>query len=385
MQAAVAVAVMIFSCGVTLNPDGSGKAVIEVRQSAPAGEAKPALSKAEGAAPTQAEAMAAAKSILGRCKGVDTWVDLAVGVSPDGLMTFKGTAYFKDLGQFRVDMSRGGTLPVTWEKDPKGGQVLQLERPGGPPPPKPAELSPEELDKQVEEVQKSWKETRVHMAPEAQGSLIDLSYKLPGEPAEVAGFKKEADGSLHIRLDGTKFVAALDAFMADAKALASVIQATGEGHGASLLFLHVIEEKVLGAKFPFTARVAGEAKPQFDYAAEVKAAKEGYIKMLDKAGLDDPPEGTEPITIQLEVKDDKGEDLSILIGGKPMGSDFGVLEARLAKWIKAGAAADRPIVIAPSTHCPHKFEVSAFDAATKVGFKNIRFAVPYEPAAATPK
>ena len=62
-------------------------------------------------------------------------------------------------------------------------------------------------------------------------------------------------------------------------------------------------ELLFGSKGPFTAHVAGEMKPQFDYAAEVKAAKEAYPKMAEKLGLEKaigepakPPAAEKPAT-----------------------------------------------------------------------------------------
>ena len=264
MDAAV-MALIIFSCSITLNPDGSGKAVVEVRQSAPAGDPK--------AAPTLKNQLALARMVLMGCRGVETWSDLSVGASPDGPVTFKGTAYFKSLDGFHIRIPGAGTQFVTWDKDAKAGGVLKFDPLAGEPLPEPVKLPPDELAKRVAEAQAEWKRKRATMWNEIESTAFDISCKLPGEPPEVTGFRKEADGTLHVTMNGKKFLAALDALVADDKALGDGLQAAGgQGVFSEAFFRQVVQEKIFGGKPPFTATVKGEMKPQFDYAAEVKAA-----------------------------------------------------------------------------------------------------------------
>ena len=48
------------------------------------------------------------------------------------------------------------------------------------------------------------------------------------------------------------------------------------------------------------ARVTGDLKPQFDYEAEVKAARGRLREMLDKLHLKDLPSGLEPTKAEIE-------------------------------------------------------------------------------------
>ena len=56
----------------------------------------------------------------------------------------------------------------------------------------------------------------------------------------------------------------------------------------------VMMEKVFGTRGPLTARVTGDLKPAFDYAKEVKAAKDAYPAMIKKLGLDNVPADSGP-------------------------------------------------------------------------------------------
>jgi hypothetical protein len=270
---AAAMAMIIFSCSITLNPDGSGKAVFEVRQSGgggvPKGVPTPDLAKA---APSLTSQLGTAQMALMGTVGVDAWSDLSLSATPDGQVIFRGTAYFKNLERFHIHVPGAGARVMMWEKGAKSGGVLKFDAPAGSGMlPKPATLPPDELAKQVAETRARWKQGRFHEERTGQ-TVLDLSFKLPGEVAEVVGFKKEADGTVHIKMDGMKYEAAVDALLADDKALGNAIQlAGGEGLGSFGFGMLVLEEMLLGAKLPFTAAVRGEVKPPFDFAAEVKA------------------------------------------------------------------------------------------------------------------
>jgi hypothetical protein len=293
---AAAMALIIFSCSITLNPDGSGKAVIEVRQMGGGGLGKggPSLEDKARAANPENQLATARIAIMG-CQGVEAWSDLSLSATPDAQVTFKGTAYFKNLDRFQIGVPGADQLSMTWNKGAKAGGVLKFDPLAIGPQPKPAKLPPDELAKRVTKARADWQEERLYgLSRRIEPVVSDISFKLPGEPADVVGFKKEADGTVHIKIDGKKYWAAVDALVADDKALGDAIQlAGGEGFDSGVIW-QVLQEMKYGAKLPMTATVKGEMKPPFDYAAEVKAAgqpapavaaqAEALVKQLGAAG-----------------------------------------------------------------------------------------------------
>jgi hypothetical protein len=278
--AAVAAAMMFFSCMITLNPDGSGKAVVEVRQSVRQAGPGPGVDPPELFA---ARAAKAAHNILVLAKGVDAWADVSQGVTADGQATFKATVYFGDVSKMRLTgQTFFETVPATWTKDPKGGMVLKVDMSPPADRPKPPQMTPEQLAKEVAQSRARWTAERQKGIEVTTGGKVDLSFRLPGTVDEVAGFQKEADGLIHLRPRASDLVPVVDAFLADEKALGESIQ-SGTW---SVSHAPAVVEKIYGAKMPFIARVAEPMKPQFDYAAEVKKALAAQPAMMKGLGIE---------------------------------------------------------------------------------------------------
>jgi hypothetical protein len=115
----------------------------------------------------------------------------------------------------------------------------------------------------------------------------ELFYRLPGSVSDVTGFTRAKDESLRWTLEGVKMMAAADKAMADDAFLRQCII---DGKDP---IREVMMKQVLAT---LKARVSGDLKPLFDYAAEVKAAKEAYPKMLERLGLNAPPNKAETKT-----------------------------------------------------------------------------------------
>ena len=106
-----------------------------------------------------------------------------------------------------------------------------------------------------------------------------------GTVTDVVGFTKAADGSLHWTLAGREGAGGLR-----------------EGDGRRRLPAPVRRGREIapcrrhgqGSSPALSARTQGDLKPQFDYAAEVKAAKEAWPALRDKLGLVPPPGKGDP-------------------------------------------------------------------------------------------
>jgi hypothetical protein len=284
MGPVTAAMIMILSMSATLNPDGSGKAAIEISMSLPS----PPGPDGKPGEPSPQDLRSFADNIFKYNRNaVDVWADVSVSGKP-GLGVFKGTAYFKDLSRLAFPNNPTG-LRMKWAKDPRGGMLLELAVSGsGEPPTKPADIPADELAKRVADAQAAWKtDMQPKMENRITGSKVTFAFTLPGA-AETSGFKKAADGSLSLAFDGAEVVKGMARLMSDAKYVAECIKT--DLRPALDIRDPIMTELMFGSKGPFTARVAGETKPQFDYDAEVKAAKEALPKMMEKLGLDKAPD-----------------------------------------------------------------------------------------------
>src|SRR3954447_13745848 len=108
----------------TLNPDGSGKVAITLV--APFNPFEAALGGGGppgGKKPSLADKKRAfVDKLLSTAKGVDAWKDVSAEYTPEGLLKFQGTAYFKDMRQLKTDPGSGA--PAKLERGPDGSLRL---------------------------------------------------------------------------------------------------------------------------------------------------------------------------------------------------------------------------------------------------------------------
>jgi len=284
----------------SLNPDGSGKAVVELTMPDMAAMGMGMGMKEEAPPPDPELTLKQfAKQTLDDSKGVEAWSDVSFARTEDGRMKFKGTAYFKDFAAMKVAQGGPGQAPggpdegdkPTFKKDDKGGMVLELPMPsdkakGPAAPAKSPPPSAEELAKLIQAQRLQYQQTRPMMEMMLGKMKVEMTFRLPGTLAEVSGFQKQPDGSVRFAIEGAKMLQVMDQLMADDAYVRQAVLA-GKKPGADMD--PAMTEKLFGTKGPFQARVTGDMKPLFDYAAAVKAAKEAYPKMIEKLGLDKVP------------------------------------------------------------------------------------------------
>ena len=276
----------------TLNPDGSGKVVLDLLMQ----EMPISLGQAEKPDPDLL-ARQTVRRMLNHSDGVSAWADVAYLRTEDGRTRFKGTAYFKDLSKVRFPAV--GFSGLSFAKDDKGGRVLEItggreegRQPAAPaapaaPPPK---LTDEEVAQRIQMQRDRFQQMRPMMEIFLAKARLDFSFRLPGAVAEATNLQKEPDGAVRLVLDGTRMLQTLDQLMADDAYLREmVISGADVGPGNAGLSQEV-NEKLFGTRAPVRARVTGNSGPLFDYEAEVKAAKEAYPKMVERLGLDQLPQ-----------------------------------------------------------------------------------------------
>jgi hypothetical protein len=279
----------------TLNPNGSGKVRIDVVMAPPAEFAAGPPVKEK---PTLADARLQGLRALLKTKGVAAWKDVSAAFTPDGRFRFAGTAYFDKLDRLEFDNVGpflGSPFGLTLTGD-KGGQLILAPKPPrngrpGPETPKlfggrdrvPAEelakLPDEKVDEAILLDKVQYQASRpLVLACFARGK-VTTTFLLPGTPDEQHGFR--ADGPKLVRtLDGDKAVAGIDAFFARPAAdLRGVYRKPGAFDAELTAALGSAPDDACKAV------VAKVGPPQFDYDAEVKAARAAYPQLRTVAGL----------------------------------------------------------------------------------------------------
>ena len=288
--AAMALAAMLAGClevkqDYTLNPDCSGKVIVDLlAQEMP-------INVGQGDAPDpEVLAKQTVRRMLDGADGVDAWADVAYNRTDDGRTHFKGTAYFKDLSKLKLSIA--GLIGATLSKDDKGGLTLLIG--GSPeaaksPPPAPPKLTQEETDQRIKAQRERFKQMRPMMEMFFAKARVEMSFRLPAAPADVSNLRKDPDGTLRFVLDGGKALQAIDQLMADDEYVRERAAAGPEAGKNTAWLNEALNEKLFGSRAPVRARASGDLKPLFDYAAEVKAAKDAYPKMMERLGLPSAP------------------------------------------------------------------------------------------------
>lgn len=290
IAAAMAVVALLAGClevrqDYTLNPDGSGKVVLDLVT-----EDLPAHSGPDAGPDPEAVAKQTVRGILDASAGVDAWADVAFNRTDDGRIHFKGTAYFRDLS--KMNLTIAGLLGVAFAMDEKGGMTLLVDRPaegvrGAAVPPQ--KLTEAEIDRRVKAERERFRQKRPWLESFLAGTRLEMSFRLPGTPAEVSNLRKDEDGTLRFVIEGPKLLQAIDQLMADDPYLRQRIVAEAAGGRGRPRLDDALNEKLFGARAPLRARVTGDLKPLFDYEAEAKAAKDACPKMLERLGLAPAP------------------------------------------------------------------------------------------------
>ncbi len=278
----------------TLNPDGSGKvAIVLVTPFSPTDLFFGAPGRPGGKPPSLAEQKRAfLEKVLNTSRAVDAWKDVSAEYTPEGLLKFQGTAYFKDLKNFKTDP--GGQSPARLERQPDGSLRLvfapeslrtDLNRPGPKADqPDPRKLNDQELDEYILTKRVQYQTAK----PLFRGLLTDLkltfTFRLPGEVSGVKGYRPEGKRAVSFALDGNKLLKLWDDLMKrDNAFFRKNLRAGGD---ADLFRGSEQSLKLLGLNWhEAVAVVARPDGPQFDYAKEVAAARAAYPAMRKRLGL----------------------------------------------------------------------------------------------------
>ncbi len=262
----------------TLNPDASGKMVFDLylNMGPMAG-----MNMGEGADKPDPAKMVTPmlQGLVSQTKGADAWANLAGAAEKDGRIHVSGTVYFADVNKF--ESKQLGSPKVSFQKDSKGGMVLELkeEEKSSAPPVKEADMA-----KAIADAKAQYQQAKPMMAMMFTNLKLDFTYMLPGKLGETGIFEKTDKGGLRLVVEGKKMSEAMDKVMADDKLLTETIKA-GRDPIKQGPAMDQMNEMVFGRKGQSKATVTGELKPLFDYKAEVEKAKAAQPAMLKKLGL----------------------------------------------------------------------------------------------------
>ncbi len=276
----------------TLNPDGSGKVVVDLLMQDMA-----AMFGGPDQPDPELTLKQAVRGILDRTAGLDAWSDVTFDRAADGRIHFHGTAYFKDFSKFTL--SAGKFQSVSWAKDDQGGMTLKVEnnqnqdkKPEGATPPAP--MTDEQVNERMQTERAKFQQMRPMMEMMLGKVRIDLTFWLPGTVAEVNNLQKGANGSVRMVLEGARMLQVMDELVADDNFLRETIKAGGQIGAGGGRMGQAANEKMFGSKGPIKVRVNGDLKPLFNYDAEVTPAKAAYPGVLEKLGLNNLPPAKAP-------------------------------------------------------------------------------------------
>jgi hypothetical protein len=287
---------------VTLNPDGSGKMLVE-STFIPASEAM-----SDDTPTSEAAAKEAARNILTRSEGIEVWRDVTFSELKDGSFFFRGTAYFPDLS--KVNLDRLGPLKFSVRTDSANNFVLgQLDRPTvdyhhwnnldvpemsfptGP-------ITPESIRRD----RRRFKAFKPMMLAMSGNLKQEVTFHVPGVVQRSANFEIGTPGVLRIHFNGERMVKVLEEMISNDNVMQSLSAATPAQREMAVSF--AFNEMFFGEKSIVQAIIRPDTKPVFDYRSEVAAALKEFPTIARKVGMPDhtrasTPQPSQPITAKV--------------------------------------------------------------------------------------
>lgn len=257
---------------ITLNPDGSGKIVIEsVFQ-----QITPFLNnQAERAALNNVTNVV--QSLIEKSEGVEAWRDITFQQREDGKAFFRGTAYFRSLTKLKI--APAGEQRFSATTDPSG--TLTISMLNTPPPDNPISKPDEPVTR--ESIQRERAQFRA-LLPALQTTIgemrQDTTIHIPGTLLRASVFETNTPRTLRLLLDGRKQLAALEARAFDTSLDARRI--AGEKFGPND---GEMMRRIYGHPGPIVAVIKPGQAPLFDFEKEVAAARVDFASTAKLFGL----------------------------------------------------------------------------------------------------
>lgn len=267
-----------------LNPDGSGKAIIDATIT-PSMSLNFTGKNTGGGADPATTIKETVRSILQKSSGVDVWDNVSYNWTDEGKIRFSGTAYFKDVNVFSVYNLDTASPTFTTEQ---GKLVFQMGKPpkdvkgkeGITAPP----LSEKEMANAILNKKSEYQQMKPFLAAVLTDLKIDKTIVLPGTVERTTNLQKTGGNEVRFVLDGSKMSAALEELTKSEEFWRKIVTSdSGESQSFAMDDAE-LNEKLFGEKGPVSAVVSGPVKPQFDYASESAAARKSYENVLRQLG-----------------------------------------------------------------------------------------------------
>jgi len=258
----------------TINPDGTGKVVIE--ETMPNIERMFAIDDSTRR-DKERELREFVVSVVEKSVGVELWKDVSYRSLPDGRIYFKGTAYFRDLNAVKFHALSNTDVTLT----PTGDSRVVLAVPEPSVEPEAAGHPPRtdaEIEHAIDSMKAAYGEMR-EMVLGLEGLREHASYRFAGTIQEAVGFTTDSSGALAIGVDGKKMLRILDSVTSsEGYWRRTAMAAPGSGSDREMV------ATLFGGAIPRAVIVTG-GTPLFDYKAEVKGAQGQYRVLRKKLGV----------------------------------------------------------------------------------------------------
>ncbi|HVZ41801.1 MAG TPA: hypothetical protein VHI13_21145 [Candidatus Kapabacteria bacterium] len=262
-----------------INPDGSGKvsveSTVEQMDMGFSDDSKKVSAK-------EAVNKFVAETVNGS-SGVEVWKDVVCKRLADGKMYFKGTAYFKDIAEvdlknvstsrFGVERSAGGEVTYYLGGDPSAKSETDETK-------APVQMTDEELNAKADSMKQNTEMGLSMMRPFFNGMRVHTVLRSAGTFKSAAGFDHAADGSTSILFSGQRMMTLVDSLTSLPNYWKDAVRA--EASGQTDARNQEMRKMMFGTDKPGATYQVEGAKPLFDYAAEVRAARKGYAALLKK-------------------------------------------------------------------------------------------------------
>lgn len=263
----------------TINPDGSGKVMLETVM-----PARNQFAAQDQALKPEEIVKQTVQDRISSGEGIDAWSDISCQVTKEGKVHFKGTAYFSDINKLKAEGGNGGVGggEMTWTKQ-GDTMVLTMKSKNEDDAAAPAEPLPDaEVNEKLQQEKMQYQQMKPMMAAIFEGLKVEISAKLPGKISEANIFTQKGDTAT-LSMTGKQMMAAMDKINADDNLMRAKIKA-GKGKGEDDFMF----EQMFGKKGPAQVKVTGASAPLFDYKAEVAKAKAAEAEMFKKLGVEKP-------------------------------------------------------------------------------------------------
>ena len=273
-----------------INPDGTGKLVYTATY--PLDIDTPSFGDNKPKTDDQ-KVVDALKNVLTRSVDVDAWSGVSCTATPEGLILFKGIAYFHDLAKLKIGSmtgQNGNDVRLDYAKTAKGYRIAVLQdkeekKDGGKDGAKMAadDNKPKTKEAMLQAVRRArtgWKYTRPLMSV-ILGNDVRTYTIVTAKPAKLAqGFTRAKDGYT-FTFDGGKMLKAMDELFAKSDDELAALTAQVELKDGKSLTDYFGKQFGFDPEHKPTLEIEADA-PLFDYAKELASAKETSAALMAK-------------------------------------------------------------------------------------------------------